>query len=872
MLTQYKLKNKLKVLLVESHKAPVVAVQMWVKTGSADEKAGEEGISHFIEHLLFKGTRKYGVGEIAKAVEGSGGELNAYTTFDHTVFHVTMSREDLNVGLECIGEMTGFPSFDPVEINKEREVVIEEIKRSFDSPHSVASQQLFSTLYPKHPYGIPVIGYDKNIKRVKPKTLVDYFNRRYVPSNMTLVIAGDFQKSEIKKQVENYYGGFKSFPLKKVKRTQDAKQKKPKVSYKATEFQEASLNIIFRVPPANHPDIPALDVLGFILGQGDSSRLVRRLRLETPLVNGISAGSYNPLDAGLFAISVYFKAENIFKIHEILLEEINAIVSQPLDIGELNRARLNLEADEVFALETVDGLARKVGVFQTMLNDPNYIQTYLKKIQSLTPMEILKVTRKYLTPENLNVTLMLHKKDEKTISKKALDRMAWEISATLKGASRVKVSTPKKAGAKGKALKAAFKATGAASKLVKHRLPNGALVILKRNSEVPVFDIKAGFLGGLRLEKPEDLGVTALLSNTWTSGSMNYSEQKIAGTIEGCAGSLSAFGGRNSVGLSLEALSVYEDKAWEVFSDVLRTPLFPQEAVTREATLQLEALRTRGDHPSSVASQLFMENIFRGHPYALDTVGTEKSIQSLNSPKVFSHWEKMVSSQNAVLVAVGDFKEDKQFKLFEQLTKALKPGAHQAQEFPVPPLEPRKVFSNSDKEQSHIIVGYRGLSFKDPDRYAIEVLQAILAGQGGRLFIELRDKASLAYTVSPVNMKGIETGYFGAYIGCSPEKGKTAIKMIHQELEKITEVTAPLEEVERAKRYLVGRNHIDLQRNGSQASSILFDEIYGIDCEETFKYAEHLKSVTPEDIKRLAQRLFRAPEVTVAVGPIQPWD
>src|SRR5580698_6990148 len=168
MLTQYQLKNKLKVLLVESHKAPVVAVQMWVKTGSADEKKGEEGISHFIEHLLFKGTRKYGVGEIAKAVEGSGGELNAYTTFDHTVFHVTMSKEDLNVGLECIGEMTGFPAFNPVEINKEREVVIEEIKRSFDNPHNVASRQLFSTLYPKHPYGIPVIGYDKNIKKVKP--------------------------------------------------------------------------------------------------------------------------------------------------------------------------------------------------------------------------------------------------------------------------------------------------------------------------------------------------------------------------------------------------------------------------------------------------------------------------------------------------------------------------------------------------------------------------------------------------------------------------------------------------------------------------------------------------------------------------------
>src|SRR5580692_8378188 len=120
MLTSFKLKNKLKVLLVESHKAPVVAVQMWVKTGSADEKKGEEGISHFIEHLVFKGTRKFGVGEVAKTVEGAGGELNAYTTFDQTVFHVTISRDFLDVGLDCIGEMMGFPKFDPIEIDRER--------------------------------------------------------------------------------------------------------------------------------------------------------------------------------------------------------------------------------------------------------------------------------------------------------------------------------------------------------------------------------------------------------------------------------------------------------------------------------------------------------------------------------------------------------------------------------------------------------------------------------------------------------------------------------------------------------------------------------------------------------------------------------
>ena len=331
----------MKILLVESHKAPVVAVQMWVKTGSADEKRGEEGISHFIEHLVFKGTRKYGVGEIARTIEGSGGELNAYTTFDHTVFHVTMSKEDLAVGLDCISEMMGFPRFDTVEIDREREVVLEEIKRSFDNPHSIASQQLFSTVYTKHPYGIPVIGYSKNIKKVKSKTLLDYYHRRYVPSNMALVVAGDFNKQELKEQIAKYYGEFKPYRLKTIKRSKDAKNAKMHVDYRKTEFQEATMNIAFKAPKADHPDVAALDVLALVVGQGDSSRFVRKMRLENSLVTSVSAGSFTPLDEGLFAFTFQFKPEKFDAIKETVFEEFRRLL-----IGAHERRRIGSGAPE----------------------------------------------------------------------------------------------------------------------------------------------------------------------------------------------------------------------------------------------------------------------------------------------------------------------------------------------------------------------------------------------------------------------------------------------------------------------------------------------------------------------------------------------
>src|SRR6185312_11126217 len=285
MFKKYQLKNGLKVLLVESHKSPVLSIQMWVKTGSADEKKGEEGISHFIEHLVFKGTRKFKVGEIASSVEAAGGELNAYTSFDQTVFYVTISKEYENVGLDVISEMMGFPKFDEAEIDNEREVVIEEIKRSNDSPHRQASRLLFETMYKKHPYGIPVIGYENNINTVSRKTLTNYFNSRYNPKTMTLIVAGDFKSPEMKKKVDEYFGKFGKNKLRVVKRAVDKPVKKPALIVKQAPFQETIVHIAFPAPKASHKDIAALEVFALIFGQGDSSRLNQRLRLSEHLVN-----------------------------------------------------------------------------------------------------------------------------------------------------------------------------------------------------------------------------------------------------------------------------------------------------------------------------------------------------------------------------------------------------------------------------------------------------------------------------------------------------------------------------------------------------------------------------------------------------------
>ncbi|MEK6554104.1 MAG: pitrilysin family protein, partial [Bdellovibrionota bacterium] len=380
MITKFQLKNKMQVLMIESRKSPVVSVQMWVHNGSADErKGGEEGISHFIEHLVFKGTKNYKVGEIAKTVEGSGGELNAYTSFDQTVFYVTISSQFSEVALSVINEMMMHPQFDPQEIENEKEVVIEEIKRSNDSPHRQASRLLFEGFYKKHPYGIPVIGYEENIRKMTPKQIVSYYETRYIPSNMKLVVVGDFNSSEMKKKIIERYDIPMKRKLRVAKRTVEKKKSKGEILVKPSTFKETFAYMVWPLPNGYHKDIPALDILAMVLGHGESSRLMRSIKMEQHLVNSVGASSYTPKDPGLFGISASMNGDNLEKYlievkkelvtffkSGITQEELSRALAQGAD-ASLNTPRVRNEQSERISTEASGTSGMKDALGNTLL-------------------------------------------------------------------------------------------------------------------------------------------------------------------------------------------------------------------------------------------------------------------------------------------------------------------------------------------------------------------------------------------------------------------------------------------------------------------------------------------------------------------------
>jgi len=860
MIHEFTISNGLKVIGVESHKSPVVSVQMWVRNGSADERTGDEGLSHFIEHLVFKGSRHFKVGEIAAVVEACGGEINAYTSFDQTVFYVTISSQFFDTALKVISEMMGYPEFDGGEIDREREVVVEEIKRGNDSLGRQASRQLFSSLYKDYPYAVPVIGYENIIRSIPRQRIVEFFGERYVPQNMFLVVTGDFGSGDLKHKVENHFAGMQDRPAHLPPRPPVHMNDHKKVVVEKTPFEEQVLYIAWPGIDVKHEDLAALECLALILGQGASSRLLGALRLKKPITNSIGAGVWAPVTQGFFSVSASLNPVNLTEALEVIKREMETLFKDGVHDDELKKAKINFMADEAYSLETVGGLARKYGGNFELTGNIFFHETFHARLQAVTVNDVMRVARKYLDPEKVLLSC-LTPKDEDGV-RGQLEAWTYKVPAA----------------------KAEVKATAVAAKpftaktdvLTTHTIrktatPEGMRNYALATTAAPVFHMRLASLGGSRVVHEDKAGLAELVGRTWTAQTKLHTEMQLKARIDSLASSVYSFSGRNTFGLVVDGLSDFQQELSSIFLEVLQKRDISAHVLEREKKILLETLRSRKDSPSQIASLNFQKMMFEGHPYAVDAIGNEKTLATITVGDIEKYIETHMASATSVTALCGDFDSALWDKTLGSASAHFARHAPKDPGFQVKALDQNKYqFEKAEKEQTHVIYGFRGLALLDNDRYALQVVEAILAGQGGRLFLELRDKASLAYSVSPMRMEGMGTGYFATYIGCSPEKTETALKMMREELMKLVDVKVGAEEMSRAKNYLIGGHDIGLQKNASIASAIAFNEIYGLPAEEIFDYGQHILRVTAEDVQAVAKKLFTQKHVISIVGPREP--
>lgn len=887
---QYELSNGIPVVLQHCD-SPVAATYWWVKVGSADENHPQAGFAHFLEHMLFKdaAAKESGTastGKMARVIESLGGDINAYTSFDQTVYHVTCAAQHWERIIDSFGIIAKPQKFLKQDFEREREVILEELRKNEDSPGRQLFQGLFSGTFAKHPYGRPVIGFVETLKAAKVKELEAFYSSQYVSNKMGLVLVGPIhspgdengdRRKSILKSLEKRFGQAVLRRAKKpkvVKKTKSAKdivrKEEPTLREKANwkiktfDVKTPTLSFSFRVPALTHEDIPALDLLTGILGMGELSRLYQRLFYETSLATDVSGGLYVPKDPGM----VYFQAEvdsmeKLPRVAEEMFEVLQKIGEEGPTEAELQRVLVNSESERLYATQTADGMAGRLGFLKFTMGNLAFDQQYLDELREVDSNRIKEVAKKYFDARRMSGVILVPK-----------DQANYDIAAIEEKANRI------------------FGVTVNPSEPLPSRKPesakvfhldSGMRVCFNPRPDSQVFSIHASALGGVRLEVTQpiesaekDWGASYMMALAWSKGTGTRNSREIAAAVEGRAASMDGFSGRNSIGLQMTGLARDWRSLSETFTDVLMNPTFPEEEVDHARRIAEDSIRSIEDHSSQLCSKLFLETLFQNHPYGQYTYGSLDSVRNLQSEKLkafHQHWlrpERMVISVSGAVKWGALESWLKQLESYAAQAKAVAQQqlATMAKIESEPSLKsPRWVEKSVNREQCHILVGGLGTQITADDRHAIRLLQTILGGQSGRLFIELREKKSLAYTVAPISFEGLERGYIGTYIACSQSKREEALIGIKQVLEKLASKGPTAQEMDRAKEFFLGRRAMDLQSDSSLAAHYGLEALYDVPHLDELALIKKVRAVTPKEVRQVCQKyLVDQHMVTACVG------
>ncbi len=622
------------------------------------------------------------------------------------------------------------------------------------------------------------------------------------------------------------------------------------------DIMQPQMAIAIPISKFDSPDSPVLDVLAQIAGHGETSRLYRSLRDEKQLVYGINASAFTPADPGMFEITAVLDGNNMLPAFEATLAELFKLKYFSVTDEEIKRAKRGLESDFVFNLERVEGQARVLGSFEMMTGDPREDE-YLEQIRAVSHEDIKKVAQKYFSEKTINVGFLMP-------TDSTFEPDLEEIEAAIVRAREAAIHSDSEAMLPNSYL----------SRVHRFRLENGMTLLVREDDTVATVGIRAIFPGGLRDETPLTNGAFSYISDLLSRGTRSMTAKEFAEAVADMAGELTGFSGKNTFGIKADFLARFFPDGLALVRDVIRGPAFDSQEAEKIRPELLAQLKQQEDSLAALAFQEFNTRLFGGHPYGLNNIGSEDAIKSFTAAALREIYFQHAKPEKMVLAISGDVKaeetKDLVVRLFGdwQSTKSL--AEKEIEEDILPPaiLTKEKIQEiRRDKEQVHLVIGFLGTTLKDSDRFGLEVLDTILSGQSGRLFTELRDKQSLAYSLSSFSFFGLDTGAFGIYIGTNPEKREQAIKGVWHELNTIREDLVGEEELSRAKNLLISQYELALQTHSAQALMLGLNETYELGQDFGNRYIQAIEEIDAAKVLAVARK-YILPDayVMVAVG------
>lgn len=820
------LSNGLTVLVQRDDSAPAASVITHVKAGFFDEPDRWQGISHVLEHMFFKGTRRRGPGDVARETKAAGGYLNAGTGYDHTSYYVVLPAAELATAIDIQSDALRNSTIDAGELARELQVIIQEAQRKLDSPSAVAHETLHEVMFDRHRIRRWRIGHETTLAGFGRDDVMGYYQTRYVPERTIVSIVAAVGPERVLDLVRAAYGDWEPRPGSIDPSPQEDSRPGVRVRTLRGDITHSHLTLGWRAVGPLHPDAPALDLAAAVLGMGRGAWLYRSLR-ESGLAISASSHFYAPTEVGVFGVSAELEPARLEEVVAVAGRELGRLIESGPSEEDLDRARTLLLTRWARRLEPMDGRASALAEAEA-LKHVSYLDEEYEALAGVTREQVQAAAERYLRSDEVS-GLVYHP------ARSGLDLDTGMLAAAMRPAGTLaRVASVTVAG-------------------VHHLALAGADLLIRRKPGVPTVTVGV-YLPRSGPEAPDLAGIGALTLRSSVRGAGSLDARALAFGFERLGGALSVSATADWLGFTTTTLSDRMGQAAELLRMVFTQPTLREADVLRERDLMIEEAHQVADDMFRYPFQLAFGGAFGDEGYGLPVNGVPDTLESIDVERVRQFHQSLVG--RPVVVLVGELDPPRAAaelaRLFENLGHHPPGEGRVKQAWGARETSTRMVAR--EKAQTAFAMAFPGPDRRSPERHAAEVWAAVASGLGGRLFESLRSQRSLAYTVAATSWQRGGAGALLTYIATAPAREEEARHEMLVELERFRREPVTPTELAQAISYLAGQAEVARQSSSAVAGEIVEAWIIGEGLQEIEDPGRRFRLVNADRVMAVAAK------------------
>jgi zinc protease len=811
---------------------PVVIIQIRVLSGLSNEgEYAGTGISHFLEHLLFRGTKDMNSEELLDTIRQMGGMINGFTGTDSAAYHLTIPVDNFDKAVDLLTRMVMELEFSNEEFDTEKKVVLKEMNLHHDNPGRKRYNYLLKRAYLEHVYKYPIIGYMDLFERLQKEDIRRYHSSAYTPDRLVMGIVGgvptDIALKTACSSLEVYQRGIPRL----VTIAPEPVQLASRAGISVGDINTGYMAIGFHGTSLFSKDMYAMDMLSFLLGKGSGATLYRKLVKDEELLHGVSSNNMTPRYPGLFVINATGDPDVLDEARIRIFEILKKIKEDGVSAEDLERVKNLAYTSYVGSNENIDNMVFYMTSSELMTGEPDFYEKFIEEVNKLTSEDLKRVAKAYLQEENSTTIKLLPKGSyaENESVDKALD----------KGSIKEE--------------KSVF-------------LDNGLKVIVKKRGRLPIAAARLIMPGGIACETIENNGIANVTARMLVKGTTSRKEEEIVPVIENMGAGIGSSSGQNSATLSLEFLSKDMDKCFEILADVVKNPIFPEKELSKVKKLTEKSINIGKKEPVKLSSKDLRALLYGTHPYSMEPAGEIVTVENISKKDVVDFYKNNYSPKGTAFVIVGDVDIEQTIDKVEKYFGDWDGPELEAVHYEIAPLTETLEKENFlDREQATLIFGFPGVAVYDERKYALSVLSSMLSGSGGILFEEIRGRQGLAYSVSAWNTVMYDPGFFGIYAGVTEDKLPKTKRSIIKLIEGVKKGDFSEDLVTATKYKLLTNDALNAQSNSSITAKMANGEFFGFGYDNYKTYPDKIKAVTKEEVVKVANDILDFDKCAVVI-------